>query len=254
MAPRAETRETVRCDLYFASKYANRPLFPWRRPFESLVTTGKHLLDTVAIDLDSKLGSGFRYLRATPAGQELLEVLQAYSEVTAALDHYTRKGPTAPELVDLIEARNSTQHRLLCQMPAPFDLTDPTTVVLQATRLATLIFSDMVIFPLPTVQGVKPRLALLLQQTLEACTLLGCWELHGQLLIWALTLGAIGASFTSERVWYIDQLLRHVSTFQIQEWSTLEAICSRFLWWKPVCSEPGSRVWEEVFPSTIEET
>ncbi|OAP59520.1 hypothetical protein AYL99_06818 [Fonsecaea erecta] len=243
------------CDLYFASKYACRPSFPWRRPVKSLVSTGKHLLDPVAIDLDSELGAGFRYLRQSPAGQKLLEILDAYSEVTVALDHHVRGGPTAPELVELSEARNYAQHRLLSQMPYQLDLSSPELCVHHAVRLGTLTFSEMVIFPLPPQQRVKPRLALMLQQTLEACTLLGCWDLHGQVLLWSLTLGAIVSNFTPQRPWYIEQLAQQILLLQIQDSSILELICSRFLWWKPVCSEPLRWLWDEMFPpSTIEAT
>src|ERR1700761_8290392 len=195
-----------------------RPAFPWRNPIQSLVVQGKHILDAAAIDLDSKLAAGFAYLRHSPAGQQLVAVLDAYSEITVTLDHVVRGGPTAPELVDLMQIRNYTQHRLLSQLPNPLDLSDPELCVHHAIRLATLIFSDMVIFPLPPTQGVKPRLALMLRQTLEACILLRCWELHSQVLLWALTLGAIAASYTAQRPWYIDQLLQETSYLQIQEW------------------------------------
>ncbi|KAJ9608933.1 hypothetical protein H2200_006704 [Cladophialophora chaetospira] len=234
------------CDLYFASKYACRPNFAWRHPIISLVVDGKHILDPAAIDLDSELGAGFRYLRHTPTGQQLLDVIDAFSEITVALDHHVRGGPTAPELVDLMEVRNCTQHRLLSQLPNPLDLSNPECCVHHAIRLATLIFSEMVIFPLPPPQGVKPRLALMLRQTLEACHLLRCWELHNQVLLWGLTLGAIAANFTAQRTWYIDQLLQETSLMQIEDWFALEATCSRFLWWKPICSEPLRWVWDEM--------
>ncbi|EXJ70582.1 uncharacterized protein A1O5_06652 [Cladophialophora psammophila CBS 110553] len=243
------------CDVYFASKYACRPNFPWRNPVKSLVSTGRHVLDPVAIDLDSKLGAGFRYLRQSPAGRQLLDVLDAFSEVTVALDHHVRGGPTAPEVEELSEVRNCTQHRLLSQMPCPLDLSRPELCVHHAVRLATLVFSEMVIFPLPPQQRVKPRLALMLRQTLEACDLLGCWDLHSQVLLWSLTLGAIASNFTPQRPWYIEQLLQQILLLQIQDWTILEMICSRFLWWKPVCSEPLRWLWDEMFPpSTIDAT
>ena len=68
-----------------------------------------------------------------------------------------------------------------------------------------------------------------------------------------LTLGAIAASFTTERIWYIDQLSHLVEAMGIQEWLTLETICCRFLWWKPVCNEPGQRLWDEMSTTSIHE-
>ncbi|KIW77870.1 hypothetical protein Z517_07703 [Fonsecaea pedrosoi CBS 271.37] len=243
------------CDLYFASKYVCSPNFPWRLPTKSLVSTGKHSLDPVAIDLDSKLGAGFRYLRQSPAGRQLLDILDTYSEVTVALDHHVRGGSTAPELVELTEIRNWAQHRLLSQMPGSLDFSNPELCVHHAVRLGALVFSEMVIFPLPPPQKVKPRLALMLQQTLDACDILGCWDLHGQVLLWCLTLGAIASNFTPHRPWYIEQLLQQILLLQIPDSSILEVICSRFLWWKPICSEPLQWLWDEMFPpSSIEAT
>jgi hypothetical protein len=232
--------------LYFATKYVCKPNFAWLQPTKSLVTEGKYVLDAAAIDLDSKLGSGFRYLRHCAAGQELLDILGVYSEITVALDHHVRGGPTAPELVDLTDMRNWAQHRMLSTITNPLDLSDSHVCLHHAVRLATFIFSDMVIFPVPPTQGIKPRLALMLQQTLEACDLVQCWELHGQVLLWALTMGTIAASYTVQRAWYIEQLLLRTSLMQIASSFVLEDICSRFLWWKPICSEPLEWVWNEM--------
>ncbi|KAI1607917.1 hypothetical protein EDD37DRAFT_670367 [Exophiala viscosa] len=234
------------CDLYFSTKHICRPAFSLRRPPQSLVVDGKHVLDSRAIELDSELGTGFRYFRSNSTSCELLEVLQSFSEVTNALDHHARGGSTAPELVDLIEARNASQHRLLSNLPERVDLTDAESCVQQATRLATLIFSDMVVFPLPPTQRVKPRLARNLIDILEACDLLRCWDLHGQVLMWALTLGAIAASFTPERIWYVDQLKYRCSVWSVDELPLLESICSKFLWWGEVCGGPVLTLWSEV--------
>nr|KAK5441078.1 hypothetical protein LTR18_006922 [Exophiala xenobiotica] len=242
---------STRCDLYFSTKYVRRPVFPLLRPPQSLVMSGKHQLDSVAIELDSELGSGFRYFRATPSGRKVLEILDSWVEVTTALDHFARKGPTAPELVDLIEARGASQHRLLSQMSDPLEVTDPDGCIHQATRLATLIFGDMAIFPLPPTQGVKPRLAAMLMEVLQTCGQSRCWDLHAQVLIWALTLGAIAASFTPTRVWYVDQLKHRASELQITDGIALASICSRHLWWKPVCSKPTEKLWLEIRPPVV---
>lgn len=243
------------CDVYFATKHVCTPSFPLRREPESLVLSGKHILDAVAIELDSELSSGFKYFRFTPEGRELLSVLEAFSEVTVALDHYARGGPTAPELVDLVTARHSAQHRLLSQLPPPqSNFLDGDNNVLHACRLAVLIFSDMAIFPLPPTQGVKYRLAPLLRHTLQACSIVCSWDLHAYVLLWATTLGAIAASYTYDRSWYVEQMIKHVENLGIDHLSTLDSICSKFLWWKPVCGEPTETLWAEMFPGLEDNT
>lgn len=169
-----------------------------------------------------------------------------------ALDHYARGGPTTPDLVDLVNARHAAQHRLLSQLPPPqSNFLQGDKCVLHACRLATLIFSDMVIFPLPATQGLKHRLAPLLRHTLQACSMACDWELHAYTLLWATTLGAIAATHSHERGWYVEKMIAHLRNLGIDQWSSLNSICSRFLWWKPVCEEPTETLWQEMFP-TIE--
>lgn len=198
--------------------------------------------------MDSELGSGFKYFRVSAAGSELLRVLELWFDVTTALDHYTRRGPTAPDFVDLVEARTASQHSLLSQLPDIVENESPEFCVLQATRLATLIYGDMVVIPLPPTQRVKARLSSMLFDILQACEELCCWDLHGQVLLWALTLGAIAASYMPARDLYVQQLRNHASALQVKDWPALENICLKHLWWKPVCSPAGQKLWCDVYP------
>lgn len=77
------------------------------------------------------------------------------------------------------------------------------------------------------------------------------WELHAYTLLWATTLGAIAATHSHERGWYVEKMIAHLRNLGIDQWSSLNSICSRFLWWKPVCEEPTETLWQEMFP-TIE--
>ncbi|KIW15533.1 hypothetical protein PV08_05581 [Exophiala spinifera] len=237
------------CDLFFATKHVRRPIFPLRRPPQSLVLSGRHKLDATAIEMDSQLGSGFKYFRFFANGSELLSVLELWFDVTIALDHYIRRGPTAPDFVDLVEARTASQHSLLSQLPEILETDNPEFCVLHATRLATLVYGDMVIIPLPPTQRVKAGLSSRLFKILQACEELCCWDLHGQVLLWALTLGAIAASHMPARELYVQQLRKYVSALEVKDWPALETICLKHLWWKPVCSPAGQKLWGELFPS-----
>ncbi|KIV89266.1 hypothetical protein PV10_08845 [Exophiala mesophila] len=238
------------CDIYFASKYVCPAVFPLRRPPINLVDSGKHIHDSLSIELDARLGNGFKFLHAIPGGNLLIPILEAFCQVTVALDHYSRGGPTAPDMVDLVEARNSAQHQLLSQMPPPdVETSDGPGAIIQACRLATLVFSDMVIFPVPPMQGVKPRLASMLKKALEGCAASRNGSSYAYMLLWATSLGAISASFTPDRPWYVEQLSQQVLLLGIDQWSSMEFALSKFLWWSPVCNEPGEKLWREVCSS-----
>lgn len=224
-------------------------VFPARRPPISLVESGKHTHDSISLELDARLGNGFKYLRVLPGGTSLIPILEAFCQITVALDHYSRGGPTAPDMVDLVDARNSAQHRLLSQMPpSNVDMTDGAGAIIQACRLAAMVFSDMVIFPIPPVQGVKPRLAGMLKQALEVCAASCLSDSHAYMLLWATTLGAISASFSPERTWYVEQLSQQTMLLDIDQWSSMEFSLSKFLWWSQVCNEPGEKLWAEIRP------
>jgi hypothetical protein len=235
-----------RCDMYFASKYLQKPVFPWRRPLVSVVEEGTHVPDAVAVEMARKLGSGLQYLRQVAASDELLDALNSICEVTAALDHHVRGGQGAPDLEDLMEIRNSTHHRLLCQLPDPPDLSTADSCVLQAVRLASLIYDDMVIFPIPAVQGQKRRQASQLRQVIEEILVLQAWKIHHEIVVWALVLGAIASTHTTDRDWYIRQLLRETAFMQCDQEEALERLCSRFLWWQPMGSKPLHIIWQEM--------
>lgn len=239
-----------RCDLYFASKYSCAPSFPLRRVPLSLVESGKHIHDSRSIELNARLGTGFKYFRFIPEGSVLFPILEACCEVTVALDHYARGGPTAPDMVDLVEARNAAQHRLLCQNTPEATLRGGDHAAVQTCRLATLVYNDMVIFPMRPIQGVKPRLASLLKAALEKCANICVWDSHAYLLLWATSLGAIAATFTPDRPWYVQQLIKQTQVLGIDQWAAMEFVLSKFLWWSPVCSEPGEELWNEMYPSS----
>jgi hypothetical protein len=194
----------------------------------------------------TKLGSGLQYMRQVADCNELLDVLDSVCEVTAALDHHVRGGPGAPELEDLMEIRNSTHHRLLCSLPDPPDLSTADLCVLQAVRLAILIYNDMVIFPIPAVQGQKRRQASQLRQVIEEILLLQAWKSHQKLVVWALVLGAIASTHTTDRDWYIRHLLQETVFMQCNQEEALERLCSHFLWWQPVCGKPLHIIWQEM--------
>jgi hypothetical protein len=137
--------------------------------------------------------------------------------------------------------------------------------------MAGLIFSDMVLYPLPYSTGIKPRLAVQLRRVLAEEKLWEFWddgagEGFGGLLVWACVLGAIasGRMGGGVRTWFVGRLLRAVVSVVMKSGANgqgqrrvvkgcwdgsregLKEVCERWLWWDYVCGPPAFAVWSEV--------
>jgi hypothetical protein len=234
-----------RADIVYASLELTQPNYPPYHTPESLVESCKHVMDTEALELSRTLGQGFHILLPNGLQKDLCETLESISEITVALDHYQRGGRYAPSLPDIIAARTVAQYRLLSLAPPSSDLPRPDECIYNAARVAALIYSDMVLFPLPPQAGVKPKLADMLRRALDCCTMQSCWGSHPRLLLWTVVVGGIAASSTSHRPWYASRLHKLSAKLEIYDWESIKKILSSFLWWDYVCDEPAEKLWHE---------
>jgi hypothetical protein len=200
-------------------------------------------MDDDAANLFTDLGSGFKYLRFTQVGADFLVAIELLCEVTTALDQYCRAGAGAPDLADLVVARNAAQHALLSVAIRTSAVKDQNSLVQEAYRQAALIYSDMTIFPIAASQELRPRLGKMLKETLQ--TIGGNWsrDLNRRSLVWVATMGAFASPSGDDQNWFIQFLRSQITQLGISDWWNLQAICRRFLWWDPVCSVSCEGLW-----------
>lgn len=155
--------------------------------------------------------------------------------VTSLLKSYTsmiedfcegRKVVTASVLID---HRNTAQHALLSLTPG--------TGNYECYRLASLIFALLVTFPLPYVAAPFRRLATELSKALNE------WDDGDQMLIWVLTMGAIGSIGLDERVWFLSRFRLATSRVGVNSWSETKGILKRYLWLEATNDSDGYDVW-----------
>ncbi|ETI26962.1 hypothetical protein G647_10061 [Cladophialophora carrionii CBS 160.54] len=279
-------------DLHHASRTGDRLRYPPIRAYYSIVASAKHVLDAKAEVLSQQLGLGFRVLDDTLFTADLRDAVAKGVEATVALDHYHRYENRPPRLVDVMLAANEAQRTFLNVFPdrgvgLQLQLQQ---LVHEACRLGMLIFSDMVLFPMPSCTRIKPRLAAELRRVFETFENQGNLEVTHEarcacsspriagLILWALTLGGIAASFTDDRSWFERRLRRrwrlrergretereregggnsHMDSDAGVEpeieawpsspsssWPAFKDCVSRFLWWDPVVDEPARDLWE----------
>ena len=214
-------------------------------PPESFVESGKHVLDDEAMDLAFKLGSGFHTLHVLDLDAGVWRVLAAMCEVTVALDHYHRGGSSAPTLADLVTARNSAQHQLLSLPLKSWDSSSQSDCMYEICRLTALIYSNIVIFPLPPASGVDSMLAFRLRETLDCVVFSSCSKLHLPFLLWAITLGGISSSLSSKRGYFLHRFTEVSTKLGLVQWDPIQERLSSFLWLDFVCEKEGVAFWLE---------
>lgn len=143
-------------------------------------------------------------------------------------DHCTHQRTVLASV--LIDHRNTTQHTLLA-LP-------PRTGAPECLRLASLIYSLLVTFPLPYIMGTFQRLVTGLRLAL------GQWDGDDNALIWALMMGGIGAiGIDEERQWFVERLQELISKAQLRSWDELRTILKNVLWYEDTNGKDGLELW-----------
>ena len=234
-------------DLRTACQTDEWPLFPWIGPHLSMSARLVLQLDEAASKFLSSICSGFNPLRSTDP--RLWEILKSTGEVTVALDHHQRSGRLHPRLKDVVISANSVHHAL-CSLPSArlLDTRSNNDDIYELCRLATLIYSDMVLFPLPSCTGVKPRLADSIRTLLESRMTEWLPETKDSaMMLWAIFLGTIAATFSHHRTWFVSKLATLTAKIVIPlDFSCFKSMMESFLWWDFIFEEPSLTIWNDV--------
>ncbi|KIW62570.1 hypothetical protein PV04_10732 [Phialophora macrospora] len=234
-------------EIFGASEHHFRPRFP--ESFSCPTSIIPAIPDPLPADFFTPLQNGIRFAA-------LLRVLRDMCAICRALDGLEHAKPGSTLLSDVIRTRNTVQHRLLSLPHREFILV-PDHAIYEACRLAALIFSDMVIFPLPAAKNMGTRLGGMLRQTLERLPAPAAapvphqntgWETdHAPVLLWIVMLGAIaGANTKSLRDWFCALLDRYAVLLGVTAWSEVHVMLQKHLWFDPVCDPPARKIWAEV--------
>jgi hypothetical protein len=233
-----------------ASYLLSQPAFeyiPFHEPRQGL--TLQELLGYTSLEVEL----GFGRLRQIGFTLEMADVFQALRVYTnIVIEHITMPHPN-PDLSLLCDQRNLVQYHLLT-LPSARSLTTwfphpHHQTIYESCRLAALIYAVGVTFPLPSQCSPLPRLAHLLQETLqETPDATSLWT-HPQAqvaLLWALTLGGIAAENRPERAWFVQTLSQAAVNNGIYSWSELKSVLEFMLWYDTACDRAGYSLWLEV--------
>jgi hypothetical protein len=195
-------------------------------------------------------GSDFsRYLHAglTP---ELAEVFQDMHSYTIMVDLYSRGIMRNPSMCVMADRRNSIQFRLL-SLPSAKELGGDHFQgrdVYESCRIAAIIFSLLIIFPLPPVNAPLQLLARSLSHVLAASDLHENWKSAPELLLWILMLGAVASG--NEKWWFITIAHRTGIAAEIRGGRSLKQVLESVMWPNFDCGVDSEALWNEVMGSS----
>jgi hypothetical protein len=119
----------------------------------------------------------------------------------------------------------------------------------EACRLGAMIYSMLVIFPLPAANRPFRRLSGMVKTALVESGMPDSWHSSPELLLWVLVLGGISARNTEERVWFINAVNRTTGMVGVLSWQELKQVMTSVMWMESVCDPGGQTLWNEVSES-----
>lgn len=198
------------------------------------------------------LGRGFRVLPEMLGHAEvskLLAVLRWIIQYTFAIDDYEQKRPEAQTSLRLSDERNFVQHSLMLLSPTKFE-TEQEHPMHRLCRLGTLIYSLLVVFPIPDIAAPFHQLAQDVQAQLSQASVQAHWAEAPELILWVTVLGAIASLGSQYREWYLTTLDRLTKRLNLSSWSAMKERLGAFLWFESTNDKDGSRLWKEMEDSS----
>ncbi len=256
---RIESKDIAGCcqlgDLLEASKKSSLPDLEYCTIFgeDSIADS---LEDVNTLSAGGNLASSFLDpTLETLQTRGLHRTIRAVTQATLNLDIYLKNGSPNGDQPELLGLRNRAQWLSLNLQRPSFEwinegpITDGEQSVFDISRIALLIYNNLVLFPLPPVSGVDTRLALRLKAgmkiSLEKCPEI-C-KMHPELLLWALVLGGISDSQNLERPWFLEQFKKLLAEefSEYRKWSQIESCLTSCMWLGAVLNDEAINFWAD---------
>lgn len=179
---------------------------------------------------------------------ELVDVLRGMCEYNSTIELYSQGMIPYPNMAAIADKRNWVQHCLL-SLPSVHDFDGQYFQghrTYEPCRVAAIMYSLLIIFPLPAATAPFPRLAGMLKAALIDSELRTSWDSALELLTWILVVGGIASKNAPERIWFVAALGRLTATVRISKWEELKRVVMSFLWVESACDSAGQALWNEI--------
>jgi hypothetical protein len=239
-------------DSYYSGDIVNATenMSPARHVFVPMLNTPNFSdilrLATASLPPLQNLGSGFPiYWQDSDivSLQTLSTVLQSMAAYTVIVYNHSQGIVVQENTGKLADMRNFVQHRLL-SLPPSAKLTAIPDSLYEATRLAALIYSLLVVFPIYGPRAPFAELASQLRFNLSFLDL--DRQKETRLLLWVLVMGSIAGVGSANRMWFVWAVREFASRLKYTSWDEFKKELGRFLWLDITNDRDGRALWEDL--------
>lgn len=178
----------------------------------------------------------------------LVKAIQDMRDYNAVVNLYCQGLLSKLSLAAIADRRNYVQFNLLALkaghcFPRQFTEAYPTY---EPCRLGAMVYSILIIFPLPATNRPFSRLAGYLKVALLDSGTTTVWEGASEMLLWVLVMGCIASRGTLYEEWFYKRLRDTVISAGLSAWPQLKHILITVIWLDSTCDMRGQAVWDEV--------
>ncbi|WEW61327.1 hypothetical protein PRK78_006817 [Emydomyces testavorans] len=179
--------------------------------------------------------------------QDISDILRHMRDYNNVVNLYSQGLLPELEPAVIADRRNWIQYNLVslssgCEFHEDFSQAYKTY---EACRLSALIYSMLVIFPLPAANRPFQRLSSMMRTALMDSGLSTSWGCASEMLLWSLVLGGLAAKDTPEREWFAGRLRDAIATVGLENWEALKGLLTEVMWMDSVCDMGGQALWME---------
>jgi hypothetical protein len=202
-------------------------------------------------DLGTDVSKGPDVFSKSGLPNDLAEILRNMKDYNAVINLYCQGLLQDLELVVIADRRNWIQYSLvsLSSVHEFHEQFLQAHKTYEACRLGAMIYSMLVIFPLPAANRPFRRLSGMVKAALVKSCMPDSWHPSPDLLLWVLVLGGIAARNAEERVWFINALDRATDMAAVSSWEELKQVMTSVMWMESVCDPGGQTLWNEISES-----
>ncbi|OJD18745.1 hypothetical protein AJ78_01282 [Emergomyces pasteurianus Ep9510] len=128
--------------------------------------------------------------------------------------------------------------------------------IYESVRFAAMVYSMLVVFPLPAANRPFPRLCRMMKAALVAAEVenitpynsnrnIHCWSGAPEMLLWVMILGTMAARNTPTEDWFVERTGDVIKVLGIRSWEQLKGKMEMIMWMDCVCDAGGLAVWNE---------
>jgi hypothetical protein len=244
-----------------ACRSLQRPVFPFLAHSDDFMIQGRiSISDQERLWTSSTLACcGSEVWKAWEAStatevQELCVVVRHMCDFMIVMENHIQGRWSPRTFTVIIDQRNFVQHSLM-SLNSKQELLDDgfsvEEVLYEPCRLAVIVFSFLVVFPIPPVSGPFESLTEQLLAELMEIDISGESASRSRMILWISVMGAIGAIGLPERQWFLNSAREMSSRLVVQSWKALKDILQSFLWFPSTNDPDGQELWSEMQVNSI---